>query len=409
MKPRYGKHSLEASRQSDAARGQRQQASAYRRENFDRQTARSRQHALRQRTRAVDAPHASYLQQPMGTQLPLPGGGAAQRKGRRRKKALAIACGVLAVLVCATGAFAAYLGGIDSSLADPASAGEQQAIDEALTAKSTMSFDEPFYVLLLGSDERIDNPSMGARSDTNILVRIDAPAKQVTLVSIPRDTAIKLDGYGTVKFNSAMTYQGVPGAITAASKLCGVDIAHYAEVDFDGLSSVVDSIGGVDVEVDSRIDDPKAGDVVIEPGMQHLDGAAALVFARTRHYVDGDYTRVRHQRELISAIVQKMRGMPITDLLPALKTSASAMHTDMKLADLVALARAMQGTEGDLTVYSATLPSTTGMIGRASYVFADTAGVKRMMAAVDAGDDPAQTAQAQTTQPTRTQQTAADD
>ena len=143
--------------------------------------------------------------------------------------------------------------------------------------------------------------------------------------------------------------------------------------------------------------------------MQHLDGAAALVFARTRHYVDGDYTRVRHQRELISAIVQKMRGMPITDLLPALKTSASAMHTDMKLADLVALARAMQGTEGDLTVYSATLPSTTGMIGRASYVFADTAGVKRMMAAVDAGDDPAQTAQAQTTQPTRTQQTAADD
>lgn len=85
------------------------------------------------------------------------------------------------------------------------------------------------------------------------------------------------------------------------------------------------------------------------------------------------------------------------------------MHTDMKLADLVALSRAMQGTEGDLTVYSATLPSTTGMIGRASYVFADTAGVKRMMAAVDAGDDPAQTAQAQTTQPTRTQQTVADD
>ena len=98
MKPRYGKHSLEASRQWDAARGQRQQASAYRRENFDRQAARSRQHALRQRTRAVDAPHASYLQQPMGTQLPPPGGGAAQRKGRRRKKALAIACGVLAVL-----------------------------------------------------------------------------------------------------------------------------------------------------------------------------------------------------------------------------------------------------------------------------------------------------------------------
>ena len=82
------------------------------------------------------------------------------------------------------------------------------------------------------------------------------------------------------------------------------------------------------------------------------------------------------------------------------------MHTDMKLADLVALARAMQGSEGDLTVYSATLPSTTGMIGRASYVFADTAGVKRMMAAVDAGDDPAQ---AQAVQPAQTQQAAAND
>ena len=409
MKPRYGKHSLDSSRQPDATRNRQQQTTVYRRENFDRRAARSRQSALQQRKRGADPSHAGLLQQPVSTQLPLPGADAAKRKGRWRKKVLAVACSIGAILACTAGAFAAYLGGIDSSLAGPASAGEQQAIDDALSAKSTMSFDEPFYILLLGSDERIDNPSMGARSDTNILARIDAPAKQITLVSIPRDTAIKLDGYGTVKFNSAMTYQGIPGAITAASKLCGVDIAHYAEVDFDGLSSVVDSIGGVDVEVDSRIDDPKAGDIVIEPGMQHLDGAAALVFARTRHYADGDYTRVRHQRELISAIVQKMRGMPITDLLAALQASASAVHTDMKLADLVALARAMQNTEDDLSVYSATLPSTTGMIGRASYVFADTAGVKHMMAAVDAGDDPAQTAQARSAQPTPAQQTAEDD
>lgn len=141
---------------------------------------------------------------------------------------------------------------------------------------------------------------------------------------------------------------------------------------------------------------------------RNLD-VAALVFARTRQYADGDYTRVRHQRELISAIVQKMRDMPITDLLAALQASASAAHTDMKLADLVVLARAMQNTEGDLTVYSATLPSTTGMIGRASYVLADTTGVKRMMAAVDAGDDPAQTAQARSAQPAPAQQAVEDD
>ncbi len=178
---------------------------------------------------------------------------------------------------------------------------EMEALDSALTGSTT--FDEPFTVLLLGSDARVDDESMGARTDTNIIVRVDPFTNTITMMSIPRDTAVDLPGVGMAK---------------AATNLTGIPIDHYAEINFEGLVDLINAIGGIDVYVDERIEDPDAGDYIIEEGEQHLSGEEALVFARSRAYADGDYTRQRNQRKVIDAIIHKGLEAPATDLDPGI-------------------------------------------------------------------------------------------
>lgn len=251
----------------------------------------------------------------------------------------------------------------------------------------TKTFTEPFYVMLIGSDRRANDESMGARSDTNVVVRVDPTSNQLTMVSIPRDTKIDIDGYGTNKFNAAYNYGGAASTIREANQLLGIEISHYAEVNFEELVALVDSVGGVDVEVESRVNDPKAGDAVIEPGLQHLDGEAALTFARSRQYVDGDFTRTANQRKLIGALIDKVVTLPITDLPGVIQSAAQCVTTDLSVSDIVALAEQFKD-EGDITIYSAMVPSTTGMIDEVSYVFTDKTALAEMMRIVEEGGDP---------------------
>ena len=186
------------------------------------------------------------------------------------------------------------------------------------------------------------------------------------MVSIPRDTKIDIDGYGTNKFNAAYAYGGAAGAVREANQLLGVEISHYAEVNFGKLKELVDAVGGVDVEVTELIDDPDADGtaahpewprVIIEEGEQHLNGNEALVFARSRAYADGDFTRTANQRKLIMAIVNKVLDLNATDLLGVIQAASQCVTTDLAVGDIAALAQQFQD-EGDLTIYSAMVPST---------------------------------------------------
>ena len=259
-----------------------------------------------------------------------------------------------------------------------------------------MTFPEPFYMILIGTDEAEDSTEDMHRSDTNIVVRIDPAKNQATMVSIPRDTKIDIDGYGTNKFNAAYAYGGAAGTIREANQLLGIEISHYAEVNFGKLKELVDAVGGVDVEVTERVDDPDADGttahpewprVIIEEGEQHLDGNQALVFARSRAYADGDFTRTANQRKLIMAIVNKVLAMNTTELLGVVQAASNCVTTDLAVGDIAALAQQFQGDE-ELTIYSAMVPSTTAMIGDVSYVINDPVATKEMMKLVEAGEDP---------------------
>ena len=311
---------------------------------------------------------------------------AAQKMNRGKKIALGVVAAVLVAVVGGGSAFALWVNSVNDQLNHGTKTEEElNALQDVLAP--TKSFTEPFYIMLIGSDRRADDESMGARSDTNVVVRVDPERNQITLVSIPRDTMIDIDGYGTNKFNAAYNYGGAAATIREANQLLGIEISHYAEVNFEELVSLVDAVGGVDVEVEERIDDPKAGDVVIEKGLQHLDGAAALTFARTRQYVDGDFTRTAHQRKLISAIVDKVLSLPVTDLPGVIQSAARCVTTDLSVSDIISLAEQFKD-EGELIVYSAMGPSTTGYVDEVSYVFTDKTALAEMMKIVEEGGDP---------------------
>ena len=304
---------------------------------------------------------------------------------RKKKKGGRIAVAILLVLACLIGAgFAGanmYLNSLNQNLAGD----EQEAEEVKEVLKAAPVENKPFYMLLIGCDDRegVD----GARADTTILARLDPKKNKVTLISIPRDTAIDIDGYGMQKFNAAYTYGGASGTIEAASKLCGVEISHYAEVHFESLIDIIDYIGGVDVDVPIGIDDVDAGGKV-EAGMQHLDGEHAMIFARSRSYETGDFQRTTSQRLLIKAAVDKMLSMDPTEYPGLLMKISECMNTDFSVQELLGLAQAFID-EPELKMYSAMVPSSTADIDGVSYVVADEALLGEMMELVNKGKNPA--------------------
>jgi LCP family protein required for cell wall assembly len=307
---------------------------------------------------------------------------------KKKKIVIGVVCAILILLLCAG---AAYFNYINQQLTKGDKTDEElSALDEVLDYST--SLDEPFYMLLIGSDRRENDASMGARSDVNIVCRVDPQAAQITMVSIPRDTKIELEGHGTQKFNAAYAFDGAAGAVKAAEELLDIDISHYAEVNFSELANLIDAVGGVTVNVEERVDDSKCDDYdgnhyVIELGEQTLSGAEALTFSRSRNYPTGDFVRQKHQRQVVSAVVDKVTNLPLTSIPETINAAVKCVTTDLNVTDIIGLAQTFASGDG-VTMYSAMLPSYTQTINGISFVINDEELSVEMMEIVEAGGDP---------------------
>jgi LCP family protein required for cell wall assembly len=243
--------------------------------------------------------------------------------------------------------------------------------------------EEPYYVLLLGSDSRTPGDYSG-RSDTIILARVDPKTPQVTLLSIPRDTEVQLEGYGSQKINEAYARGQQVGAIQAVSDLCGVDIAHYVEIDFEGVIGMVDTLGGVTVNVPVYTE---LWGVSIEPGSQTLNGEQALVFSRCRNYPTGDFQRVVNQRILIQAIAKKILSADPVTMPGLVEQLAGCMKSDLSSMDAVSLLLRLHDMDAD-TMYMETIPSYPNYHDGVSYVALQEPEFSEMMERVRQGLPP---------------------
>lgn len=248
---------------------------------------------------------------------------------------------------------------------------------------------DPYYVLLLGTDGRPGETEY--RADSIILAHVDPIHKRVTMLSIPRDTRVLWKG-SYMKINAVHFYDGANGMVQAVNELCGVHIAHYAEVNFDGLAGITDALGGVTVNVEQYMRDTENFSDVVElyPGVQKLNGAQALFFTRVRYaFADSDYTRMRHQRTFIKAMIAQIlnTGDPVA-IANIVNSTARMVITDLSVSDIISLGTQMIGMNTDKDIYTAYVPSEGTEIDGQSYVIADKDALAKMMKVIEAGDDP---------------------
>lgn len=224
-------------------------------------------------------------------------------------------------------------------------------------------------VLLAGTDDG------GLRTDTIMLVSIDENEKIYNVLSIPRDT-LTYAPYSVPKINGAYGYygcgkEGMEALCDLVEDSIGFRPDGYVLIDFDGFSQLVDTMGGIEFDVPMQI---QVYDMILEPGMQTLDGEQALMVARFRAgYSLADLQRVQVQRQLIAAAMEQWLTIPNLLKVPAaIQCVNENVLTDLNLLNLLWLAR-------DLKVCSSgtsdTLPGTAQMIGDGSYYVLDPAAV----------------------------------
>lgn len=319
--------------------------------------------------------------------------GAKLKKRRLRKgvKAALIAVAVVAVGVIA--GLAWYLNDVQSRL----NKGVDGNLLQALTQQT--SKEDPFYMLLLGvdkSEERAESDEYGKddsyyRSDSIMLARIDPQTPQVTLVSIHRDTLVDLGEHGQQKINAAYSFGGPSYAVDVVSEFAGVPISHYAEIDFDHFAEIVDTLGGIEVDVPIDINDPMAGEP-IKAGRQTLNGQQALTLCRSRHaydnYGDGDLYRAANQRMVIAAICKKILASDTATMTASISKLADSVTTDLSLTDILNLASEMKGINMDTDVYTGMEPTTSSYVNNTWYEICDTDAWRTMMQRVNQGLSP---------------------
>ncbi len=185
--------------------------------------------------------------------------------------------------------------------------------------------------LILGLDRRPREGKAPTRSDTIIILSIDAKRKDARMLGIPRDLWVEIPtrdgGYYNDRINTAYVVgemTGYPGGGIGLAKATiehnfGITIDHYVIIDFEGFQELIDAIGGIDVNVPEAVYDPYyswtelPGDYdpqYFEPGLQHMDGRRALAYARLRYNKD-DLDRIHRQQLVIIAALEKAWGLDI--------------------------------------------------------------------------------------------------
>ena len=215
---------------------------------------------------------------------------------------------------------------------------------------------ERVNVLLLGVDQRDDEKGQPTRSDTMIVLTLDPVSKTGGMLSIPRDlwVAIPLKEVGEERINAAHffgDFYKYPGGGPALAKKTvslnlGIPIHYYARVDFRGFERVVDSVGGINLDVQKPLRDDEYPDgnygtvrIFIPAGLQHMDGQTALIYARSRHS-DSDFGRIKRQQQVLLALREQGLQLGLLPKLPFLFTTLKdAVKTDIPAKEALVLAQ----------------------------------------------------------------------
>lgn len=259
------------------------------------------------------------------------------RSAKRRKKYRKILGGIISVLLfliaVAVGGFY-YLLHSDFEMRSPVE--QETALEEYMVDPI-----DKVNIMVLGVDRR--NEDIG-RSDTLFIVTADPDTKQLSMLSVPRDTRVLIPGYGYDKINHAYSLGGHKLTERSVERLLNMPIDHYVLIDFKAFYKIIDALGGIDIYVDKKMyyEDPWDDDgglvIDIKPGLQHMDGETAIQYVRYRDE-EGDIGRVERQQKFLKAVMDRVASPSILTKIPGIIYQiSSAVETDLSISQMFSLA-----------------------------------------------------------------------
>ena len=290
-----------------------------------------------------------------------------------------VLAGVLSLVLSASSAFAiATIHHVEHSVAKIHT--EPSCTEQSCLPIEPQCLEQRCVFLVLGSDSRKGAPgsfgttkdSPGKRSDTILLVQVDARHNRTIVLSIPRDLRVQIPGHGEGKINTAFTF-GPNTMVRTVEKLTGLRINHYVEVNFLGFEGVVNALGGVPVCVNKPLVDSLAGLNLPHAGCYTLRGPRALAFVRARH-IEGDiipdFSRIARQQQFMRALISKVLSagslLHITDFIKAVQDNLR-LDANLNLYALQDLTRKL-GVLGQGGVTFRIVPSVPVAINGVDYV-----------------------------------------
>lgn len=243
----------------------------------------------------------------------------------------------------------------------------------------------PVNIMLLGSDSREQDDAGDGRSDTIMLLHLDANRQHAYLISFPRDMWVAIPGHGHAKINAAYAYGGTKLLASTLNELTGITIDHAAVIDFSGFADLTNAVGGVTINnsyafESHHYDYPK--------GKITLSGQRALWFVRERDALpNGDFGRAANQRKVVKALAAKLANPQTlanpTKLSQVVAGLAKYVTVDKGLTDqaILGLARSMKTAASALVTLQAPV-SGTGMIDGQSIDVVNTKQLKKLALAL---------------------------
>ena len=200
---------------------------------------------------------------------------------------------------------------------------------------------EPFIMYISGTDSR-DGLNSVARSDVNMLVVVNPQTHKILLVSIPRDYYVQL--HGTTGTKDKLTHAGVYGiemSRTTIEDLFDIEINYTTKVSFGTVISVVDTLGGIEINSDDEFTTRANKDCHIVKGKQTLNSECALAYSRERyHYASGDRHRILNQQDVVIAILDKLSDPHYLAKYPKiLKNAEGSFETSMSYDEITSFAK----------------------------------------------------------------------
>lgn len=206
-------------------------------------------------------------------------------------------------------------------------------------------------ILFVGIDEPED--SGGAqRSDSMMIFTIDSQNKTIKMSSLMRDVLVPIEGHGKDKLNHAYAYGGIQLSLKTINQAYDLNITDYVLVNFHNLIQIIDSIGGIDMDI-TELEIKPLNDAITDinykeltsvplietPGVHHLNGTQATAYSRIRHAGpnDTDYARSARQRKVLKVIFNKLKETPVYKLPSTASAMSSFVKTSLSTDEMIEL------------------------------------------------------------------------